>query len=148
MINIGKGIIAGLVASAVTAGVVFLASSAGIAQSLDPVRAMSGIMLSPPGLGWVAHFALGAILWGPLFAVLSPALPSPFWFKGIVFGAAAWLLMHVVVWLADPTTPPQAAFGPALYHLLFGGVLGAIYGVLLDRSELRASVRRAAGNTW
>src|SRR5918998_1550976 len=128
MINIGKGIIAGLIASAAVAGAVFLAPLAGIVQGTDPVQAASGIMLSPPGLGWVVHFAVGTFLWGPLLAVLSPVLPSPFWFKGVVFGALAWLLMILVTWAADPASPPQANLEPILLHVLFGGILGWTYG--------------------
>lgn len=142
MINIGKGIIAGLVASATVSGAVSLGSLTGIVTAPDPVRAASGIMLSPTGLSWVLHFAIGTFLWGPILAVLSPILPSPFWFKGVVFGALAWLLMLVVTWAADPASPPQPDPGPALLHLLFGAVLGWIYGALLDRAERQTSTRR------
>ena len=99
-------------------------------------------MLSPTGLSWIAHFAVGTFLWGPLLAILSPALPSPFWFKGVVFGALAWLLMLVVTWGADPASPPQASLGPILLHLFFGAVLGWMYGALLDRAERKTSTRR------
>jgi hypothetical protein len=51
------------------------------------------------------HFAVGTFLWGPLLAVLSSILPSLFWFKGVVFGALAWLLMLLVTWAADPASP-------------------------------------------
>ena len=78
MINIGKGVIAGLVASAAVIGAIYLGSSTGIVPTADLVRALSGVMLSPPGLGWVMHFAVGTFLWGPLLAVLSPIPPSPF----------------------------------------------------------------------
>ena len=105
-------------------------------------------MLSPPGLSWVMHFAVGTFLWGPLLALLSPVLPSPFWFKGVAFGAIAWLLMLLVTWAADPTSPPQANLEPILLHLFFGGVLGWLYGVLLDRAERQASTRRVTLTGW
>ena len=148
MINIGKGIIAGLVASATVSGAVFLGSLTGIVAAADPVRAASGVMLSPTGLSWVLHFAVGTFLWGPLLAVLSPVLPSPFWFLGVVFGALAWLLMLLVTWGADPAAPPQASPGPILLHLLFGAVLGWTYGALLDRAERQASTRRVTLTGW
>jgi hypothetical protein len=135
MINIGKGIIAGLVASAAVSGAVLLISFAGIIQAADPVHAASGTMLTPTELSWIVHFAVGTFLWGPLLAVLSPLLPSFFWFKGVVFGVLAWLLMITVTWAADPASAPQLSLTPILLHLLFGAVLGWIYGVLLDRTE-------------
>jgi hypothetical protein len=144
MINIGKGIIAGLVASAAVSGAIFLVSFAGLIQAADPVHTVSGIMLTPTELSWVVHFAVGTFLWGPLLAVLSPFLPSPFWFKGLVFGALAWLLMVLVTWTADPAAVPQPGFLPVLLHLLFGALLGWIYGVLLDRTERESFTRRDA----
>jgi hypothetical protein len=148
MINIGKGVIAGLVASAAVIGAIYLGSLTGIVPTADPVRALSGVMLSPPGLGWVMHFAVGTFLWGPLLAVLSPILPSPFWFKGVVLGALSWLLMLLVTWAADPASPPQPDPGPVVLHLLFGAVLGWIYGALLDRAERQASPRRVTLTGW
>ncbi len=148
MINIGKGIIAGLFASAATGGAVFLSSLAGLAPGTDPVHAISGVMLTPAGLSWVVHFAIGAFMWGPLLAVLSLTLPSPFWFKGVVFGFLAWLIMLLVSWAADPATPPQPSLGPVLFHILFGAVLGWAYGMLLDRSERQASTLQATQADW
>ncbi len=148
MINIGKGIIAGLFASAAASGAIFLGSLAGVLPSADPVRAASGVTLSPPGLSWVMHFVVGTFLWGPLLAVLSPILPSPFWFKGVVFGAFAWLLMLLITWAADPASPPQTNLEPILLHLFFGGVLGWTYGLLLDRAERQTSTGRVTLTGW
>jgi hypothetical protein len=148
MINIGKGIIAGLVASAAVSGAIFLGSLAGVTPAADPVRALSGVMLSPPGLSWVMQFAVGTFLWGPILALLSPVLPSPFWLKGVVFGVLAWLLMILVTWAADPTSPAQTGLEPILLHLFFGAVLGSIYGALLDRAEHQASTRRVTLTGW
>jgi hypothetical protein len=148
MINIGKGIIAGFVASAAASGAIFLGSLAGVLPAADPVRSVSGVTLSPLGLSWVMHFAVGTFLWGPLLAVMSPILPSPFWFKGVVFGALAWLLMVLATWAADPASPPQANLEPILLHVLFGGMLGWTYGTLLDRTERQVSAGRATLTGW
>ena len=80
--------------------------------------------------------------------MLSPILPSLFWFKGVVFGALAWLLMLLVTWAADPASPPQANLEPILLHVLFGGILGWTYGALLDRAERQGSTRRATLTGW
>jgi hypothetical protein len=65
MITIGKGIIAGLVASTAVSGAVFLTVLTGVTQASDSVQVASGIMLTPMGLGWVVHFAVGTLLWDP-----------------------------------------------------------------------------------
>jgi hypothetical protein len=81
MVNIGKGIIAGFVVSAALSGAVVLAAWTGLTLAFRPVEAVSGIMLTPAGLSWVVHFAIGTFPWGGLFATLSPILPGPFWLK-------------------------------------------------------------------
>jgi hypothetical protein len=148
MVNIGKGIIAGFVASAALSGAVVLAAWTGLTLAFHPVEAVSGIMLTPAGLSWVVHFAIGTFLWGGLFSALSPILPGPFWLKGVVFGAIAWLLMAVVIWAADPTSPPQILPGRVLLHLLFGILLGSIYGTLLDRAERRSPTLQTVRSRW
>jgi hypothetical protein len=145
MINIGKGIIAGLIASGAAFGVVAAAAAFGFIADTDPVRAMSGIVLAPVGLSWVLHFAIGTMLWGVLFAILAPALPGPFLFKGVVFGAALWLLTTFVMWALDPVVAPNLGVQPIVVHGLFGAVLGLAYSALLDASERHSSSR--AGNS-
>ena len=62
MVNIGKGIIAVFVASAALSGAVVLAAWTGLTLAFRPVEAVSGIMLTPAGLSWVVHFAIGTFL--------------------------------------------------------------------------------------
>ncbi len=141
MINIAKGVISGVVASVLVSGGVYLASMLGFVQSLDPMRAAAGIALHPASLSWVAYFILGALLWGTVFALLSPVLPGPFWCKGTAFGALAWLLTVAIAQAAEASTMEALALGPIMVHLLFGALLGLTYGTLLDESERRVSRR-------
>jgi hypothetical protein len=135
MINIAKGVISGVVASVLVSGGIYLASAFGLVQPLDPLRAASGIALHPASLGWVTYCILGALLWGTLFAVLSPVLPGLFWFKGAAFGLLAWLLTVAITHVAAASTVTPVALGPIVVHLLFGALLGLTYGALLDESE-------------
>jgi len=71
MINIAKGIIAGLVASAVIMGAVFPASPAGLAPAAEAVNASSGIMLTPTEPSWTIAVATDSVrrtepFFGPL----------------------------------------------------------------------------------
>jgi hypothetical protein len=138
---LSKGVISGVVASVLVSGGIYLASMLGFVQSLDPMRAAAGIALHPASLSWVAYFILGALLWGTVFALLSPVLPGPFWCKGAAFGAVAWLLTVAIAQAAEASTMEPLALGPVVVHLLFGALLGLTYGTLLDESERRVSRR-------
>ncbi len=148
MINIAKGVISGVVASALVAGGIYLASLLGLVQWLDPMRAAAGVALHPASLSWVTYFILGALLWGTVFALLSPVLPGPFWCKGAAFGVVIWLLTVAIAQAARASMAAPLAPGPIIVHLLLGVLLGLTYGTLLDESERRVSRGAAARLGW
>ncbi len=87
------------------------------------------------------HVLIGTMLWGTLFAWLHPNLPGgSHWLKGVWFGVGAWLLMMIFVM-------PMAGAGffgmnlgmtapvmTLMLHIVFGMVLGGVYGV--ERPEV------------
>ena len=99
-----------------------------------------------PALAWLAHFMIGTILWGVLFALLYPSLPgSEPVVKGLVFGTGAWLAMMVAVM-------PMAGAGlfglglgimapvmTLMLHLIWGAVLGFTYKVLSGNDQHASS---------
>jgi len=136
---------AGLVATSVLT--VLVAAKRWIPQ-LDSVTALDGLAhgvnlalgLPSPVAGWVLYFAIGVAGWGFLFAVMAPILPGQrFWHKGVAFGviAALW------VWLLVMPLAGAGYFGLHLNplqpvitfieHLVYGAVLGAVYGRLRPR---------------
>ncbi len=131
MVDIGKGILSGVVATTVLCSALYLLSLAGILARPDPVHVLNGVSLWPPVLSWIAQFALGAFVWGTLFAFLSSILPGPYSLKGLIFGVVVWFLALGVAWLVPAATLPIGAMTAAL-HVLFGGVLGLTYGSLLE----------------
>ncbi len=132
MIDLGKGVISGVVATALLCGILLLLSFVGAVPSPEPVRALRGISLFPAALGWVIQFALGAFGWGLLFALVSPALPGLYWIRGLVFGVAICLVMLGAAWL-KPTAGLQVRVVPLVLQLLYGAMLGLTYGALLYR---------------
>jgi hypothetical protein len=90
----------------------------------------------PATFGWLLHFMVGSLIWGTGFALLYRLVPGPLWLRGILFGVATWL----VVMLAMMPLTRGGLFGlqlglptPALMllvHLVYGGLLGGIYGLL------------------
>jgi uncharacterized membrane protein YagU involved in acid resistance len=137
MNNIGKGVIAGFVATTILSMLMLMKSAMGVMPELDIVAMLGSMMGTGPAMGWIAHFMIGSVVWGGLFAVLSPSLPGGnLWLKGVVFGIGAWLLMMVAV------MPMAGAgfFGMSLgiaapvmtlmLHVIFGAVLGGVYAAL------------------
>ncbi len=142
MNNIGKGVISGFVATAILSMLMLMKSAMGLMPELDVIAMLSGMMGSGPAMGWIAHFMIGSVVWGGLFAILEPNLPGgSFWLKGVIFGIGAWLLMMVAV------TPMAGAgfFGidlgmvapvmTLMLHVIFGVVLGGVYAALQSRAQ-------------
>jgi len=142
MNNIGKGMIAGFVATAVLSMLMLMKSAMGLMPELDIISMLSGMMGSGLAMGWIAHFMIGTVIWGGLFALFGPKLPGgSFWLKGVIFGVGAWLLMMLAVM-------PMAGAGvfgmnlgmvapvmTLMLHLIYGTVLGGVYVVLQGREH-------------
>lgn len=115
---------------------------------LDSVTALDGLAhgvhfalgLPSPLTGWVLYGVIGVVVWGFLFAVMAPILPGRrFWQKGLAFGVIAALL----VWLMVMPLAGAGYFGlhlsplqpitTLIEHLLYGAVLGTVYGRLRPR---------------
>jgi uncharacterized membrane protein YagU involved in acid resistance len=134
---IGTGIAAGLVATVVLSVMMLMRRSMGLMPELDPIAmitAMAGA--SSPAVGWIGHFVIGSIFWGVGFAIVSPYLPGPYPLRGAVFAIGAWLMMMLVVMpmvgagsfgLGLGMMAPVATL---VLHVVFGLVLGGIYGLV------------------
>lgn len=130
MDTLGRGVIAGFLATLVLSLVIDPAVSA--ARMADVL---------PPTFVWILHFFVGSFIWGAGFALLQPIVRGPYWLRGIVFGVVAWLLVMLLVM---PLTR-LGLFGlrlgiatPAVMlfvHVVHGGLLGAIFGALDPREE-------------
>ena len=149
MVNVGKGMIAGFAATVVLSALMLLKSAMGLMPELNIARMLGDMMGAGPSAGWVAHFMIGTVLWGILFALLDPYLPGPHWVKGIVFAAGAWILMMV---LAMPMAGAglfgmklgiMAPIMTAVLHAIFGAVLGGVYGALIKGDATTTAPYRA-----
>jgi hypothetical protein len=130
--RIGNGIVAGFIAT--------------LALSVlhEPVALVTeAVGVHAPVAGWLFHFFVGTLLWGGAFGFLHDFLPGPSWMRGTIFAAGAALIVLMVF---APLTGAGFLclefgwFAPvviALFHLAYGGMLGAIYGKLIDTDEAR-----------
>ena len=125
--TIGKGIVAGFVATFV------------LSVLLDPLSLVVSAVWPAPVVGWLIHFFIGTLIWGVAFAVLHDRLPGADWLRGLIFALGAWLvalcaavaLKSARVVAIDITASLLAA--TLAIHAIYGVVLGAVYGWLLDR---------------
>jgi len=148
MKNIKKSMIAGFVATVVLSVLMVIKMMMGVMPDLNAIKMMTTMahdMLGTPAVpvvGWLMHFMIGTVLWGVLFALTEKSLPGGGYVsKGLSFGMLAWVLMMVMVM-------PMAGAGffglslgvmapvmTLMLHLVYGAVLGSLYGKLLSSAS-------------
>lgn len=142
MTNVGSGIIAGFVATAVLSIIMIIKAAAGLLPELDIIQMLSGMLGGAPVMGWVAHFSIGALLWGTVFAVLNDSIPGNSQItKGLALSIVAWLLMMVIVMpiagagVFGLNIGIMAPVMTLVLHLVYGAVLGWVYAMLTTRQQ-------------
>lgn len=151
MSRVQKGIVAGFTATVAVSVLEVVNLTMGPWFSSFP-RLLSYILQTPDlaAVGWVAHFVTGTLILGPLFAVLCPRLPTDTpESKGILFAVGAWLVMMVTIapFAGIGFFGAAAGFGTMAWmlvtHAVFGAVLGAAYGWMVQREKRRARLEAA-----
>jgi len=149
MSRIQKGIVAGLAATIAVS--VLEAANLYFGPWAASFPRLLSVMLQTPDLiavGWVAHFVVGTLVLGPLFAWLCPRLPTDTpESKGILFAVGAFIVMGLTVAPAVGLLGGrhvgvffmQAGFGTLAWmiasHAIYGIVLGGVYGRLVERDK-------------
>jgi len=129
--SIKNGLIGGFVGSVVLAIIFIMKGAVGMLPQMDIIAMLSDMMGAPAAMGWVAHFVIGTVVWGGIFAVANSVIPgSTQTLKGTVLGIVAWLMMMVVVMPMAGAGLFGSAFGmmgavlPLILHIVFGAVMG------------------------
>lgn len=132
--SVGKGMIGGIAATAVLSGLMLMKSAMGVMPQLDVIQMLSMMMGVSLAVAWMLHFGIGA-MWGVLYALGYRLIPGGSAVaKGLLFGAGAWLLMMVMVMpmagagLFGMKMGLMAPMMTLVVHLIFGAVLGLVYG--------------------
>ncbi|MGD8379991.1 MAG: hypothetical protein PVI56_10295 [Gammaproteobacteria bacterium] len=130
----GKGLIAGLIATVVLSALMVIKGMMGMMPALNVPKMLGHMSGGGPMAGWIAHFVIGTVIWGLLFAAIYNFIPARNgWLKGAIFSIGAWLIMMIVVMPMAGAGLFGSAMGlPApimtlVLHLVFGVVLGAVY---------------------
>ncbi|MEO7937554.1 MAG: DUF6789 family protein [Burkholderiaceae bacterium] len=152
---IGKGFLAGLVATIVLSALMVMKAMMGLMPALDLPQMLAAMMGSPttPMVGWVVHFLIGIVAYGIAIALLDARLPgsSSTW-HGVLLAVAGWLVMVVVLMpMAGAgrfgmTMGPMAPVMTLVLHLIFGAVLGWTYGRLVAGTASDLVRRNAASH--
>ncbi|AUG98856.1 hypothetical protein CWC46_02890 [Prodigiosinella confusarubida] len=138
-----SAMIAGFLATVVLSILMVLKSSMGIMPELNVITMLTQMgymnvgLPANPIIGWIMHFMIGTVLWGLLFVSLYSVLPgSTPLRKGLSFSILAWLLMMVIpmpmigAGLFAMRLGMMAPIMTLILHLIWGAVLGSVYGVL------------------
>ncbi len=148
MSNIGKGLLAGLAATVVLSALMILKAMMGIIPALDLPAVLAGMMgsLGIPIAGWLVHFFIGLVIYGIAIATLEPRLGLGPLMSGIVLGTVGWVIMMLVLMpmagagLFGMSLGIMASVMTLILHLIFGAVLGWVYGRLVaGRTQARTA---------
>ena len=147
--SLERGLVAGLVATVALAIVLLLKQAIGLMPQLDLVNILARALgFHSHAAGWVAHFVVGVLLWGPLFVLADRRMFFAHWINGLLFASVVWLgVMLVIMPLAGEglfgvglglATPTLTLF----LHWLYGAVLGSAYGAMKPGQWVSAIAHR------
>ena len=131
--NIKAGIISGFVATVVLSAFMVMKTMMGVMPELNAVKMLADMMGAPMMMGWVAHFAIGTLVWGTLFVLLINKLPGGTVVSAILFSIGAWLMMMIGpmpmagAGLFGMNMGIMAPVATLMLHLIFGVALGLTY---------------------
>jgi hypothetical protein len=136
-----RGLLAGLVATIVLSVLMIIKSALGLMPAVNAIGMLAKIagdfgLPGSPVVGWIAHCAIGVVLWGLVFAGTYDTWPGAPPIKGAVFSVMAWLLMmSMVLPMAGAgffgvNIGLSAAVATLVLHLVFGLVLGTVFARL------------------
>jgi uncharacterized membrane protein YagU involved in acid resistance len=137
--NVTRAIATGVIATASMTALLLIEPAVGlpeiaIGQLLSTSLSLTTALSSAgPAMGWVVHFGVG-VLWALVYAaVVMQRLPGSPLVRGLIYGALVFvlaqaLLLPLVGAGFFSRGDPSMLAGGLLGHLVFGGVLGWVYG--------------------
>jgi uncharacterized membrane protein YagU involved in acid resistance len=130
-INWLRAVAAGIVGTAVMTAVGVWAAPLMGMPPMNPAEMLAMQFGGMMALGWIMHFGIGIVL-ALIYAFVAPRLPGPPALRGALYGLAPFLVAQIVVMpmMGMPVFSGSIAMamGSLIGHLVYGGVVGAIYG--------------------
>ena len=145
-----KGMVAGLVATVVLSALMVMKAMMGVMPQLDLPKMIAGMMGQPdnPMMGWIVHFMIGIVGYGiamALFGAKDPGQSNVG--RGIFIAIGGWLVMMVALMpmagagLFGMNMGIMAPMMTLVLHLIFGAVLGGVYGAMVRREQVASPAR-------
>lgn len=146
-LNFRRAVLAGIAGTAVMTLMTVMAGVMGM--EMDIPGMLSGFMGTPVVVGWIAHFMIGtmlALIYAAGFAAWLPGTP---WLRGAVYGLFPFLLaqlavmpvMGMGVFTSGAPNAPAMVIGSFMGHLVYGAIVGAIYGRAAGAPVIRSAPR-------
>ncbi|MDZ4365963.1 MAG: DUF6789 family protein [Afipia sp.] len=140
--TIGKGLAAGFVATVVLSMLMLMKDAMAIMPQLDVIGMISGMLGLSKIAAWVVHFVIGTVVWGGLFVATYAYLPGQRpWLKGVALGLIGWVAMMIVMMpmagkgIFGMQLGIMAPLMTMMLHVIFGAVMGLVYGMLIDQDH-------------
>jgi uncharacterized membrane protein YagU involved in acid resistance len=141
-VKIGRAVAGGIAGTAVMTAVGLWAAPMMGIPPMNPAEMLASVMGGNLALGWAAHFMIGTIL-ALIYALAAPYLPGPPALRGALYGLAPFLIAQIMVipMMGMPLFSGSVAMamGSLIGHLIYGGVVGAIYGEVPARARVAFS---------
>ena len=148
--RITKGFVAGAAATAVLSALMIMKSMMGLMPALDLPKMIAGMIGAPdqPIIGWAVHVMIGVVGYGVAIALADGRLPGRSRIlHGVLIGFVGWLVMMVMLMpmagagLFGMALGMMAPLMTLMLHLIFGAVLGGVYGRLSHHDSHPAIAR-------
>lgn len=150
MQKLGKGMLAGLAATVVLSALMVMKAMMGIMPALDLPRMIAGMMGAPnaPLLGWIVHFMIGVVGYGIAIVIFgNSATGAGNVMRGIAIGVVGWLIMMLMLMpmvgagFFGLNMGVMAPMMTLILHIIFGAVLGWVYGRLIGNDHRLSGAR-------
>jgi hypothetical protein len=146
--NFGKAVVAGLLGTLVMTMVMLMGPMMGI-PPMPIGKMLADFMGIPEAFGWIAHFMIGTVLALIYVYVLASKLPGNGLVRGALYGLVPWLVSQVMVnpmmgagvFASHTPAPLMMVIGSLMGHMIYGAVVGGVYGTKPDLPETVAAVR-------
>lgn len=134
--NLGKAAVAGLIGTLAMTIILLMAPLMGM-PPMPIGKMLAGFMGIPEALGWIAHFMIGTVLALIYANFFVSRLKGNGFIRGAIYGLLPWFAAQIMVnpmmgagvFAINTPAPILMVIGSLIGHLVYGAVLGGVYGI-------------------